>query len=206
MNETRKSHWHTVYRDKAPTGVSWYQPVPTRSIQLIHATGVAKSDPIIDAGGGASTLVDHLLEDGYEDLSVLDISGNALQRSQQRLGDAAIRVHWIESDVTAFKPGRRYAIWHDRAVFHFLVDADERCAYIDAVNKALMPQGNLLLATFGPEGPERCSGLPVQRYGIDELQELLEPVFSLRDHGLDVHETPTGAKQQFLYSWWQLRR
>lgn len=104
MSETRQSHWHAVYRDKAPTDVSWYQPVPTRSIQLIQSTGVAKSDPIIDAGGGASTLVDHLLLDGYEDITVLDISGQALQRSQQRLGDAAIPVHWIEADVTAFRP------------------------------------------------------------------------------------------------------
>ncbi|MGB5255941.1 MAG: class I SAM-dependent methyltransferase [Woeseiaceae bacterium] len=206
MSETRQSHWHAVYRDKAPTDVSWYQPVPTRSIQLIQSTGVAKSDPIIDAGGGASTLVDHLLLDGYEDITVLDISGQALQRSQQRLGDAAIPVHWIEADVTAFRPPRRYAIWHDRAVFHFLVDAEERRAYVEVASKALMPAGYLLLATFGPEGPERCSGLPVQRYGIEALQALLEPLFILRDDKLDVHETPTGSMQQFLYSWWQFRR
>ena len=206
MSETRQSHWHAVYSDKAPTDVSWYQAVPTRSIQLIHSTGAAKSDPIIDAGGGASTLVDHLLEDGYDDITVLDISGKALRRSQQRLGDAANHVDWIESEVTAFKPPRRYSIWHDRAVFHFLTDADERRAYVDTVRRALLPGGHLLLSTFGPKGPEKCSGLPVQRYDIEALQALLGTLFSLRDHGPDIHETPMGARQQFLYSWWQIQR
>lgn len=206
MSETRQSHWHGVYRDKEPTDVSWYQTVPAISIQLIHSTGVAKSDPIIDAGGGASTLVDHLLDDKYQDITVLDISAKALRRSQRRLGAAADAVHWIESDVTAFRPSRRYAVWHDRAVFHFLIDPDDRRAYVDVAGNALLAQGHLLLATFGPEGPEMCSGLPVQRYSIEALQELLTADFSLRHQQLDIHETPAGATQQFLYSWWQLRR
>ena len=203
MSETRLRHWQSIYRDKAPTDVSWYQPVPTRSMQLIRSTGVPKTGPIIDVGGGASTLVDHLLGDGYEDITVLDISGTALRRSQQRLGDIANRVVWIESDITAYEPSRRYSIWHDRAVFHFLVDDDARRAYVATVREALIPGGHLLLSTFGPEGPESCSGLPVQRYDIAALQGLLEPSFSLQDHGLDMHETPMGSRQQFLYSWWQ---
>lgn len=206
MNETRQSHWHAVYRDKSPTDVSWYQAVPTTSIRLIRSTGVARTEPIIDAGGGASTLVDHLLNDGYEDITILDISGAALQRSKQRLDGAANAVRWIESDVIDFRASRCYAIWHDRAVFHFLTDSDERDRYINVICRALCPEGWLLLATFGPQGPERCSGLPVQRYDIASLHELLDAQFEARGHELDLHQTPAGLTQQFLYSCWQLRQ
>lgn len=205
MNKPRKTHWHDVYTDKEPTDVSWYQPVPSKSLQLIRATGVVPSAAILDAGGGASTLVDNLLAEGYTDISVLDVSGVALERSQARLGELAKDVHWIESDVTTFAPSRRYAVWHDRAVFHFLTDADERAAYIDVLGKALQPGAHLLIATFGPEGPERCSGLPVQRYDSVALEELLGTQFRLGGHELEMHETPSGSTQQFLYSWWQMR-
>lgn len=205
MNKPRKIHWHDVYTDKEPTDVSWYQPVPAKSLQLIRATGVAPSAAILDAGGGASTLVDNLLAEGYTDISVLDVSGVALKRSQARLGELAKAVHWIESDVTTFAPSRRYAVWHDRAVFHFLTDPDERAAYIDVLGKALEPGAHLLIATFGPEGPERCSGLPVQRYDSAALEELLGTQFRLGGHVLEMHETPSGSTQQFLYSWWQKR-
>ena len=203
MIEVRQSHWQRVYTDKEPTDVSWYQRVPTKSLHIIRATDTPRSEPLLDAGGGASTLVDQLLAEGYTDISVLDVSGKALQRSRVRLGKQADAVHWIESDVTSFAPSRRYAIWHDRAVFHFLTDPGERRKYIDVLVQALLPGGHLLLATFGPEGPERCSGLPVQRYDIGALQHLFADRFELRGHELEVHHTPAGSAQQFLYSWWQ---
>lgn len=206
MIEDRQSHWQRVYTEKEPTGVSWYQRVPKKSLQLIHATGVARSGALLDAGGGASTLVDRLLDEGYTDISVLDVSAKALERTRERLGERAAAVHWIESDVTAFEPLRRYEIWHDRAVFHFLTDPGERRKYIDVLGHALLPGGHLLLATFGPEGPQRCSGLAVQRYDIDGLQQLLADAFDLRRHEFEVHHTPAGSAQQFLYSWWQRKR
>ncbi|MGI9236892.1 MAG: class I SAM-dependent methyltransferase [Woeseiaceae bacterium] len=205
MSETRRSHWQRVYRDKAPTAVSWYQAIPETSLQLIRATGVHQSEPIIDVGGGASTLVDHLLAEGYEDVTVLDVSAEALQRSRERLGDGNVSVHWIDSDVLTFVPSRRYAIWHDRAVFHFLNDPEERDKYIDVAGTSLQPDGHLLLATFGPDGPERCSGLPIQRYSIDKQQQLFGARFTLGGSKIETHETPMGSSQQFIYSWWQLR-
>jgi len=205
MSEARQSHWQRVYTDKRATDVSWYQAVPEKSLELIHASGVRREEPVLDAGGGDSTLVDHLLAEGYSDISILDISGKALQRSRLRLGKAAESVVWIESDVTAFCPIRHYSLWHDRAVFHFLTDPAERAAYIDVVHKALGPTGQLVLATFGPEGPERCSGLDICRYDIDALRQLLGDRFELRAHELQVHTTPGGSSQQFLYSRWQKR-
>jgi SAM-dependent methyltransferase len=205
MSEARQSHWQRVYTDKRSTDVSWYQAVPEKSLELIHASGVGRDEPVLDAGGGDSTLVDHLLASAYSDISILDISGKALQRSRLRLGKAAESVVWIESDVTAFCPSRHYSLWHDRAVFHFLTDPSERAAYIDVVHEALGPAGQLILATFGPEGPERCSGLDIRRYDIDALRQLLGDRFELRSHELQVHTTPGGSSQQFLYSRWQKR-
>ena len=203
MAKTRKAHWQHVYRDKQPDEVSWYQPVPDKSLQLIRSSGIDRAAPVLDAGGGASTLVDHLVADGYADISVLDVSRNALDLSRARLGKLAGRVHWIEADVTTFEPRRQYALWHDRAVFHFLVDAVDRGRYLEVVRRALLPEANLVLATFGPEAPERCSGLEICRYSIGSLQQLLEDRFRLRSHELCDHRTPTGTVQQFLYSWWQ---
>ncbi|MDH3275256.1 MAG: class I SAM-dependent methyltransferase [Gammaproteobacteria bacterium] len=203
MGKSGKNHWQRVYGEKEPTAVSWYQPVPKISLQLIRSTHIARDEPILDAGGGASTLVDHLMSEGYTDISVLDISGKALERSRARLGDRADAVTWIESDVTEFEPLRRFALWHDRAVFHFLTKSADRDKYIEVVCRALQPNGHLVLATFGPEGPERCSGLDIQRYGVDELQKLFGSRFDLCSHELDEHATPMGSKQQFLYSWWQ---
>lgn len=203
MVNDRRSHWQHVYREKDPTEVSWYQPVPEKSLQLIRSTGVRHDDAILDAGGGASLLADHLLDEGYTDLSVLDISGHALERSRARLGELAGKIEWIVSDLTEFDPDRRYALWHDRAVFHFLTDFDDRDKYIAVICRALQPGGYFVLATFGPQGPERCSGLEIRRYGVEELQELFDAQFTLCSHELDVHATPKGSTQQFLYSSWQ---
>ena len=206
QSERRKSHWEHVYGTKQATEVSWFQPVPEKSLQLIRATGVSYEQAILDAGGGASTLVDNLLAEGYRDVSVLDISVNALQKSRQRLGDKAAEVSWIEADVTEFAPQRGYDLWHDRAVFHFLTDASDRDRYVEVVQRALNAGGHLVLATFGPQGPLRCSGLDICRYGIEELAALLGADFSLRSHELEEHTTPSGSVQQFLYAWWQSNR
>ena len=152
MSKSGKTHWQRVYGEKEPTTVSWYQPVPQKSLQLIRSTRIARDEPILDAGGGASTLVDHLMNEGYTDISVLDISGKALERSRARLGDRADAVTWIESNVTEFEPSRRFALWHDRAVFHFLTKSADRDKYIEVVCRALQPNGHLVLATFGPAG------------------------------------------------------
>jgi SAM-dependent methyltransferase len=197
-------HWQRVYETRSPATVSWYEAVPRRSLELIQATGVTLSAPIIDVGGGESRLVDHLLAGGYTDVSVLDIAPAALEQGQARLGPAAAGVKWIASDVTAFQPERRYAVWHDRAGFHFLVTPNERSRYLAVLRAALAPRGHLILATFGPTGPERCSGLPVQRYSQDDLAVLLEPDFRLMRYALEEHVTPMGQRQEFLWSWWQV--
>lgn len=205
MSDSSRAHWQNVYESKDPTEVSWYQPVPERSLRLIRETGIAKSDPILDVGGGASTLVDHLLQEGYSDISVLDISGHALDRSRARLGKSADAVDWIEADVTTFAPPRQYALWHDRAVFHFLTDPADRDNYIDVVTRAIKANGYFVLATFGPEGPQRCSGLDIRRYSVQRLQDLFGDRLHLGGHHLEDHRTPMGSTQQFLYSWWQAR-
>jgi len=204
MNTSRKAHWEDVYATKESVKVSWYQPVPAKSLELIRSTNLTLQDPILDVGGGASTLVDNLLGAGFQDVSVLDIASSALKQARARLGATANLITWIEADITEFEPSRSYAAWHDRAVFHFLTDAADRDKYLDALRKALQPRGHFLLATFGEEGPTRCSGLEVQRYSVEELKALLEPGFRLRAFETEVHQTPTGAAQEFLYSWWQL--
>ena len=205
MNTTRSDHWERVYSNKETTELSWYQPRAEVSLRLIAQTGVQSDDPILDAGGGASTLVDSLQEQGFCDITVLDISATALERAKARMGDSAKSVHWVTADVTAFSPTRRYALWHDRAVFHFLVEPHDRERYLDAMLAALQPQGHLVLSTFGPDGPLRCSELEICRYGIEQLQELFDAHFELQQHELHDHVTPSGASQQFIYSWWQVR-
>jgi hypothetical protein len=170
---------------------------------FIRATGVSVEAPIIDVGAGTATLVDVLLNSDYSDISVLDIAAAALTESSKRLGRAATGVHWIESDVLEFEPIRRYYVWHDRAAFHFLNDATSIGKYTDVLRAALVPKGYFVLGTFGPEGPDRCSGHDVQRYSIEQLTMLLEADFELMSFELEEHTTPTGNVQQFLYSAWQ---
>lgn len=198
------AHWQRVYETRPASEVSWYEAIPRRSLELIRETGAALSDPIIDVGGGESRLVDHLLAGGYTDISVLDIAPAALQQAQARLGPAASRVKWITCDVAGFQPERRYAIWHDRAAFHFLVTSSERSRYVARLRAGLAPAGHLIMATFGPRGPQRCSGLPVQRYSEEDLTVLLGSDFRLRRCVLEDHLTPAGQGQEFLWSWWQV--
>ena len=205
MSDSRKLHWEHVYSSKDPTEVSWYQGAPQLSLQMITATGVETGGAIIDIGGGASTLVDNLLDSGYSDVTVLDIASAALERSRARLGDAAKNATWIEQDILHFEPNRFFKLWHDRAVFHFLTEKSQQRHYADLLQKAVEPGGHVILATFGPDGPERCSGLPVQRYSTEELSGLLEPAFELQAQDLEEHKTPGGSVQQFLYTCWQAR-
>lgn len=206
MNESaRREHWDNVYDTKSFTEVSWFQPRPERSLQLIERAAVDLDDAIIDVGGGASTFVDHVLDDGFTDITVLDIAGKAFKQSRRRLGARADGVEWIVFDVTAYQPTRTWQLWHDRAVLHFLIDEQDRTRYVDVLETALAPGGHVVLATFGPEGPLKCSGLEIRRYSIDMVEELLGPGFELQCHELENHETPTGLTQQFLYSCWTRR-
>lgn len=203
MTTKRQDHWQSVYASKSHTEVSWYEDNPARSLEFIAASGVAKDRPIVDVGGGASTLADHLLDRGYTQLTVLDLAAAALQQAQERLGARADRVQWLVDDVVSFRPQRRFALWHDRAVLHFLVDADQRRQYFETMQRSLEPGGHAVLATFGPAGPKKCSGLPVRRYSIELFKELLGCEFELTAQALVEHTTPGGAAQQFLYTGWR---
>jgi hypothetical protein len=194
-----QAHWDRVYKTKASTEVSWFEEHPTRSLELIRTSGIGYGDSIIDVGGGASLLVDELLSAGYSDLTVLDVSAEALDHLQKRLGAAAERVALLREDVTTFQPARRYALWHDRAVFHFLVEREDRARYVETLHRALQAHGHVILATFGPQGPQRCSELPVVRYDSTTLAAELGTELKLVDSSLLLHRTPRGVEQQFLY-------
>jgi len=200
--DATKTHWERVYREKRPEETSWHQEEPRVSLELIADSGLALDAPLIDVGGGASRLVDHLLARGYGDLTVLDISRAALDRVRTRLGQA---VALIESDVTAFVPGRRYRFWHDRAAFHFLTAATDRRNYVDALARALEPGGGLLIAAFAPDGPVRCSGLEVVRYEAAALEKAVGPEFRLEKTVWEIHLTPQGREQSFGYHFFRRR-
>jgi SAM-dependent methyltransferase len=195
-----RSHWEASYSKKTPEEVSWYEPRPQRSLELIQATGLGREARILDVGGGASSLAAQLLGMGYTDVTVADISPVALAHAGAKRGGDAARVAWIEADVRTHDFGRRYDLWHDRAVFHFMVSPADRADYLDVLRRTLRPGGHLIIATFGPQGPTQCSGLPVQRYSTDELVAVLGEDFALASSSLATHRTPSGASQQFLYA------
>ncbi len=200
----RRRHWQQVYADKSPLEVSWYRPHLETSLELITATGVATDDRIIDVGGGASTLVDDLLEAGYNAITVLDISDAALDASRRRLGSHAADVTWLEGDVTKVDLGAGdFELWHDRAALHFLVDEDDRRSYAATLKQSLVPGGHAVLATFAPDGPPRCSGLRVRRHDASMLAALLGDEFVERATRQDTHRTPSGNEQLFTYCWFQ---
>ena len=194
-----KDHWEKLYADKKPAEVSWYQSHPQYSLSLIGDTGVGTAASIIDVGGGASTLVDHLLTTGYRDITVLDIARSAIERTQQRLADRSQQVTWVESDVTCYTPGQRFDIWHDRAVFHFLTLEHDRKCYLETLNKALKPDGQVIIATFSDSGPSQCSGFEVVRYSPTSLSHALGSPFRLVETLTEEHHTPNGGLQQFVY-------
>ena len=195
----RHQHWERVYTDKATDQVSWFQPHAASSLRLI--TGCADPDAnIIDVGGGASVLVDDLLDAGYRNLTVLDLAGSALAVSRKRLGERAQSVNWIAADITrAELPAATYDVWHDRAVFHFLTDPDDRARYVAQVLKSVKPGGHVIIATFGPGGPLQCSGLDVVRYAPENLHAEFGAPFRLVGHQTETHHTPAGKEQEFVY-------
>jgi 2-polyprenyl-3-methyl-5-hydroxy-6-metoxy-1,4-benzoquinol methylase len=205
MTEKRKNHWEDVYGEKAPTEVSWYQEVPETSLAYLRNTGASQLDAVIDIGGGASTFVDHLLDAGFTDITVLDLADRALEEARRRLGDRAASVNWVVADVTQFDPQRKFGVWHDRAVLHFLTEPADRAQYVATLRSALDPGGHVIISTFAPDGPSKCSGLEVRRYTIERLQELLGPEFGLQEHRFEDHQTPMSSTQQFLYSRWVRR-
>ena len=195
-----KPHWENVYKTKDFHQVSWYQQHPELSMQFIASTGVDKAGQIIDVGGGASTLVDDLLANEYQNITVLDISAAALQQAQQRLGSHASAVTWLEADITLIKlPYKFYDVWHDRAVFHFLARAEDRRRYVKAVQRSVKTGGHVIVATFGLDGPLRCSGLEVVRYSPDSLHDEFGDDFELVNTTSEFHHTPFGNDQQFIY-------
>jgi SAM-dependent methyltransferase len=194
-----RNHWEEIYRKRSPEEVSWYQARPALSLAMIEATGASQDAAIVDVGGGASTLIDMLIAKDYRDLTVLDLSRTSLDHARVRLGASAGRVAWIEADVTTWSPPRRYAVWHDRAVFHFLTDEHDRTAYVAALDRALDADGHFIVATFGPDGPDRCSGLPVERYDAERMAETLGAGFRLIETRHEDHVTPAGVMQSFLY-------
>lgn len=200
-----KEHWNAVYGSKAPDAVSWYAPHLVESLAYIHRTGLPKSAAVLDVGGGESTLVDDLLDEGYGNVSVLDISRKAIEVCRERLGERALGVRWIVANVldVDLEPGS-VDIWHDRAVFHFLTDEDQRRTYVSQVMRAVRPGGFAIVGTFGPEGPTECSGLPVARYGADELHGEFGSRFRLVGSSTEVHTTPRGTPQQFVYCFCRL--
>jgi 2-polyprenyl-3-methyl-5-hydroxy-6-metoxy-1,4-benzoquinol methylase len=196
----RGEHWENVYRTKGEREVSWFQETPSLSLELIRSAGATRHSPIVDIGGGASRLVDAMVDEGYEAVTVLDLSESALVAAKARLGQAAAAVTWIVADVVGWQPRQRYDIWHDRAAFHFLTDAADRSAYVACLHAALRPGGHAIIATFALDGPERCSGLPVVRYDAASLGEVLGDAFSLIETKRHDHRTPMGTMQRFQFS------
>jgi SAM-dependent methyltransferase len=196
----RQAHWENVYTSKGESEVSWFQESPAPSFELIAQAGATHRSAIIDIGGGASRLVDHLVEQGFQDITVLDLSAAALEAARRRLESRADRVQWIVADATAWEPVRAYDIWHDRAAFHFLTDESDRAAYIARLTRGVNAGGHAIIGTFALDGPEKCSGLPVARYDSASLAQVLGAGFRLVDTRRHEHATPWGSRQMFQFS------
>jgi ubiquinone/menaquinone biosynthesis C-methylase UbiE len=197
MELTNKNHWDTVYKTKTPNEVSWTQAVPKTSLDFIHSFGVDKMAKIIDIGGGDSNLVDYLLDEGFENITVLDISKTALTKAKKRLGEKAKNIQWIVSDVTNFKPTTTYDVWHDRATFHFLTTTEDIATYLETARKVVT--GYLTIGTFSEEGPDKCSGLPIKKYSEEKLSAELQNGFDKIRCITENHITPFDTEQQFLF-------
>lgn len=197
--ETLKQHWESIYEKKSLMEVSWYEPIPETSLSFIEECYLLKDAAIIDIGGGDSFLAENLFRKGYNNLSVLDISGKALKRARTRMGKDAGKIQWIERDVLKFNPDQQYDLWHDRAAFHFLTNTPNKETYIQTAHKAIKDNGYLLLGTFSNNGPDKCSGLPVQQYSEESLTSLLEPYFKKLKCIRQKHPTPFRTTQDFLF-------
>jgi len=195
----RKNHWEQIYQTKKPDEVSWYQPMPVTSLSFFDQYNVPKEAKIIDIGGGDSYLVDHLLNLGYKDITVLDISESSLERAKSRLGNRSGLVTWIVADAAIFKPIERYDFWHDRAAFHFLTKEDEIQNYIHTVHQSINPSGILVLGTFSEQGPKKCSGIEIKQYSETSMTELLKGSFEKIKCITVEHKTPFDTIQQFIF-------
>ena len=201
MNDLgRQAHWENVYTTKGEREVSWFQESPAISLDLIRATELTNHASVIDIGGGASRLVDALLDEGFRAITVLDLSAKALATAKARLGARATTVQWLAADVTDWVPSQTFDIWHDRAAFHFLTDPKDRAAYAERVSTAVRPGGHVIIGTFAPDGPERCSGLPIIRCDAASLDQMLGAAFDLIESRNHTHRTPVGAIQHFQFS------
>lgn len=200
MTVERKEHWDVVYGEKSEAQLSWHQDDPRLSLELIEMSGATANSSAIDIGGGTSRLASSLLAMGLHDITVLDLSQVALDTARNRLGQAGEKVKWISADITSWVPDRYYDLWHDRAVFHFLVDPAERAAYLKSLSRAVSVGGHVIIATFAPDGPEKCSGLPVVRYSPSDLAEILGESFEIVAHRHHLHQTPSGKRQSFQFS------
>jgi SAM-dependent methyltransferase len=196
----RQAHWQSVYSSKDETELSWFEQSPAISLDLIRRSGAHSGTSIIDIGGGASRLVDALLDGGYRTISVLDLSEKALSVARARLGPRASQVRWIEADVTRWEPEQRSDLWHDRAAFHFLTDPNDRAAYVERLMRGTSPGAQVILGTFAFDGPERCSGLPVVRHDANSLKQALGESFELEETRPYEHRTPWGSFQRFQFS------
>ncbi len=199
-----RDYWDEVYRSKPSTSVSWYQPSPEPTLKALDRLSIARTASLVDVGGGASNLVDRLIERGWPDLTVLDIAAPALEVARERLGPLAASVHWEVADITTWRPRRRFDVWHDRAVFHFLTDPDQREAYRSAMLAGTATGSIVIMATFALDGPEKCSGLPVARYDPATLAAELGPAFRPLSDWREDHVTPGGGRQTF--NWCVFRR
>jgi SAM-dependent methyltransferase len=196
----REKHWQSVYTTKRESEVSWFEENPAPSLDLIALVGAGRRSAIIDIGGGASRLVDRLILQGYEDLTVLDISAAALEAAKARMGEKARQVRWLVADATTWEPSRLYDVWHDRATFHFLVDLADQAAYVVRLRRALRPGGHAIIGAFALDGPKKCSGLAVARYDVESLGKALGSAFLLVDTRRHDHLTPRGVTQHFQFS------
>jgi SAM-dependent methyltransferase len=201
--ESRQAHWENVYATKRENEVSWFQESPAPSLALIAEVGAAPASGIIDIGGGASRLVDHLIEQGFRDVTVLDVSAAALETAKARLRERASDAHWLVADVTTWEPSRTYDVWHDRAAFHFLTDERDRDGYVSRLRQGLKIGGHAIIGTFALDGPEKCSGLPVERYDAARLARTLGSGFKLLRSQRTDHATPWGSHQLFQFSVFQ---
>jgi 2-polyprenyl-3-methyl-5-hydroxy-6-metoxy-1,4-benzoquinol methylase len=196
----RGEHWDRVYTDKADTALTWFQPEPSLSLALLDALHIEPGASVVDVGAGASRLVDALLDRGFDDITLLDVAGSALEVTRRRLGPRGTQIQWIAADVLAWHPDRQFDVWHDRAAFHFFVDPIDRTRYVDVVKAAVSVGGHVLIATFAPDGPEHCSGLPTARYDTESLSAVFDDSFVVADTRREEHRSPAGTMQPFTWT------
>ncbi len=195
----RKKHWETIYQTKQPDEVSWYQPTPETSLRFIEELNLKPDARIIDIGGGDSLLAEHLLDLGFQNITVVDISKAAIERAKKRIGKQAETITWVVADVTQFEPTEDYDLWHDRAAFHFLTEQQEIHSYLETAHKSITPDGIMVVGTFSKEGPEKCSGLPVSQYSESSMTKQMQPLFEKIECITVNHETPFDTVQNFTF-------